>query len=269
MAEATLEPASRRNGIPNNRPFMESGTRLVSSEGLRSVSFYVRQAVMAWGICLVTGAPGLGKTFSTREILHALVDSLPPDTVLREERFPRSPSAKRIAERLHYAVTGVRLSRQTEEAITDQLLLALTRPTILFIDEAQNLTRHGMHYLRHLWDDPNTRVSIVLAGADGTYQLMRKDRTLRSRIFAHAALEPLDKDHVVELIRQLHQVWSEAPSEVINQVNANFARGNFRSWVVATRWASAFCQQEGIVTVNQDVVEEVLVAVRSLSADAT
>lgn len=247
---------------------MESGTNLVSSEGLRSVSFYVRRTVMAWGICLVTGAPGLGKTFSTREILHALVDSLPPDTVLREERFPKSPSAKRIAERLHYAVTGVRLSNQTEEAITEQLLLALMRPTILFIDEAHNLTAHGMHYLRHLWDDPYTRVCLVLAGAHGTYQLIRKDRTLRSRIFGHAALEPLDKDHVVDLIRQFHPVWSDASPELIKLVNTNFARGNFRSWVVATRWATAFCEEEGIATVNDDVIDEVLVTVQSLSAEA-
>jgi DNA transposition AAA+ family ATPase len=266
MADATLG----RNGIPTNRPFMESGTRLVSSDGLRSVSFYVRQAVMAWGICLVSGNPGLGKTFATREILHALFDSLPPDTVLREERFPKSPSAKRIAERLHYAVTGVRLSGHTEEAITEQLLLALMRPTILFIDEAQNLTAHGMHYLRHLWDDPDTRVCLVLAGAHGTFQLIRKDRTLRSRIYAHAALKPLDlgKEQAVDLIRQLHPVWSKASPEIIKLVDTNFARGNFRSWVVATRWATAYCEQEGITTPNDDVIDEVLDTVRSLSAEA-
>lgn len=246
---------------------MGSGTVLVKSSGLRTVRFIVRESVRSEGICLVTGNPGIGKTFSTRDVLHEMFDELDPDTVLREERFPKSPSAKRIAERLMFAVTGRRPVRQTEETITRELVLALKRPTILFIDEAQNLTAHGMHYLRYLWDEPGTRLSLVLVGANGTYRMIKRDKTLRSRIYGHGGVKRLTKQEVGELIPQLHPFWENTSQRLLHDVDSRYAKGNLRAWVIFTRWAASFCQEETIETVDQEVVDQVMLIVKSLKAD--
>jgi len=269
MPEATTQRTNLlvRNGIPENRAFMESGTLLVKHAGFRTVSFCVRESVGAGGICLITGMPGIGKTFATREVLHSIFDDLSPDTVLREERFPRSPSAKRIAERLLFAVTGEQAIRRTEEAITRDLVDALKRPTVLFIDEAHLLTAHGMHYLRYLWDEPETRISIVLVGATGAFQLINRDQTLRSRIFAHAAIKPLTKNEVKSAAPQLHPIWRNTSETLLDQVNSRYAKGNFRAWVIFTRWADAFCREANITSVDQEVVDEVMLIVQSLKAD--
>ncbi len=246
---------------------MDSGTVLVSTPGYRTVAFCVREAVRAKGICLVTGQPGLGKTFATRDILHSVAPDLDPDTVLRQERFPRSPSAKRIAERLLFAVTGETALRRTEEAITRDLVEALQRPTILFIDEAQNLTAHGMHYLRYLWDEPGTNVTIVLVGKTETFKLINRDSTLRSRVFAHASIKPLTAEEALEFVPKLHPIWADTSVDTIKFINSSYARGNMRSWVIFTRWADSFCQQEGSERVSRETAEKVFVLVKSLRAD--
>lgn len=255
--------------VPENRHFMNLDAREVSTGSFELIRYNVAEGIELGEICLISGPAGVGKTFAVRSALHSLGPNggIDPSTQLRELRLRSSPSPKIIAERLSRAVMGEHLRLPTERDYTDRLLEALEMPTVIFVDEAQFLTSVGMHYLRFLFDEQATRLSLVLAGGPGVYRHISSDDMLRSRIGSHVPLERLTPDEVIEYIPGLHPMLESAPSDLIQVLDSEFAHGNFRAWVKVVKKASKSAEIEGKTTLTPELAEQVLDRIGDLEED--
>ena len=80
--------------------------------------------------------------------------------------------------------------------------LALS-PRLVVVDEAQNLNRECIEFLRHLGEDPHRRGGMLLVGGDGCWEVLSREPMLRSRVYRRVVFAPLPGEEVVRVIRRL------------------------------------------------------------------
>ncbi|MGW1719845.1 AAA family ATPase [Streptomyces sp. NPDC002156] len=71
---------------------------------------------------------------------------------------------------------------------------------VLVVDEAQWLDTRAFEFIRELWDDDDTRLAVVLVGAENCYQKIKNRPALDSRILVWQRYKPLTPTEVLTVI---------------------------------------------------------------------
>lgn len=254
----------RRLPAPEARTYMGVATQRVPTSGFRMVARVVKKTLLNQGICLIWAEPGLGKTFSIEHTLLRLRDSVDPETLFCQLQFPSSPSMLRIAQELYKSVVGAETKLRREADISDRLYELLRRPTVIFIDEAQHLTDDGMHYLRLLWEDRDTNLTIVFAGIPEAFNQIARDEALFRRLYGHVRLDRLNDKQIIDLMPSFHPLLRNAPSDSLLKIDDEYAFGSFGHWAGFMKWAEDVASEDGLATINDELIDKVLAVMPSV-----
>ena len=126
-------------------------------------------------------------------------------------------------------------------------------PRVLVVDEAQWLDTRTFEFIRELWDDEDTRLAVVLVGAETCYQKIKNRPALDSRILIWQRYKPLTPAEVLTVIPQYHPLWADVPTDEVLAlmptyhalwqnvapddlmwINDAACHGNFRQWAKIT-----------------------------------
>jgi len=178
----------------------------------------------------VAFAAGLGKTFAVEQAVGRLGEEWAPLWL----SFPSRPTMRLVASELLAAITGshTRLDRfKITRLLKAELALA---PRLVIVDEAQNLNRECIEFLRHLSEDPRRRGAILLVGGDGCWEVLSREPMLRSRVFRRVVFAPLPSAEVVRVIGGYHRLYDGVAEHLIRFVDDYCGHGNFRNWASFT-----------------------------------
>ena len=126
--------------------------------------------------------------------------------------------------------------------------------TVVF-DEAQHLRYRAVEYIRHLWDERQTQVTMIFVGGNGCWDVLSKHPMLEARIWRPVQLQPLTPEQVLKLMPKYHAIYNDCDETLIETVDDRFAHGNFRKWAAFTATAADICAERKLSKVDTDVVE--------------
>ncbi|MDQ1426788.1 MAG: hypothetical protein QOK39_264 [Acidimicrobiaceae bacterium] len=190
---------------------------------------------------VVHGAAGLGKTFAVESAVAALGGAWEPVWLA----FASRPTMRLIASELLAAMTGDHDQRdrfKLTRLVKAELAL---RPRLIVIDEAQNLNRECIEFVRHLGEDDQRQSGTVLVGGDGCWEVLAREPMLRSRLYRRVVFSPLNADQVLDAVRQYHRIYHDVDDDLILFVDAYCGHGNFRNWAAFTLTAVGLCRETG------------------------
>lgn len=190
---------------------------------------------------VVHGVAGLGKTYAVEEALGGLGSEWEPVWL----SFPSRPTMRLVASELYTALTGAH--REHDRFRLTRLVKAelSARPRVIVCDEAQNLNRECIEFLRHLGEDETRRSAILLVGGDGCWEVLSREPMLRSRVYRRVSFRPLSPDEAVQAVRRFHPLYDGVPDDLLRFVDAYCGHGNFRNWAAFTLTASGLCVETG------------------------
>lgn len=235
--------------------------RKLSTASFALAQELVREAANSRSMVVVHGPAGSGKTYATEAAVEQLGGEDTHWVV-----FPSRATQKRVVKQLLRTVTGMPHEADRYELIDRAIEVLSERPRLLVIDEAQELSWDAIELLRHLWDEPSTEFGLVLAGADGCWELISKYGPLESRIHRRVAFSGLSRGEVLELMPNYHPLYARTPPEVIAFVEDNFAHGNLRAWARFTHDAERLCEQRGLTKLDMELATGVFMLQRSAAA---
>lgn len=203
-----------------------------------------------FGLCVVHGVAGLGKTFAVRSALADLA-TLP----VISATFPARTTQKLIAHTLLKKLTGDPESGSIFR-LHDRLVEELSEnPTIVYIDEAQRLGGHLIEFLRSIYDEDSTQVAIILTGGNRCWEILSREAMLDSRVHRRVEFLPWTEAATIKNVRAFHPVYRGCDDEVILYVNRLFGHGNFRQWANFTKTAVDICRANDLQTVDETVAK--------------
>ena len=233
-----------------SRHFLElPGANTMKTQQFAVVQARIAEVAERRAMAAVYGEAGLGKTFAVEFATEQVKDL---GTLWLQ--FPSDPSERYVAIKLLRALTGSRLEA-TLYQLTDAILEILAeRPTLLVVDEAQDLKHRAVEYLRHLWDDPESQLAVVFVGGNGCWSVLSRHPMLESRIWRPVAFEPLQPSQVAKIIPRYHGIYEQAVPELIELIDDQFAHGNFRKWAAFSMTAIDLCKKSKQETIDEEIV---------------
>jgi len=203
-----------------------------------------------FGLCVVHGMAGLGKTYATRCALADLA-TIPVITAT----FPARTTQKLIAHTLLNKLTGDPGSGNIFR-LQDQLIEELSEnPTLLYIDEAQRLGGHLIEFLRSIYDEDSTQLAIILAGGNRCWEILSREAMLCSRVHRRVEFLPWSEADTIRNVRAFHPIYHGSDDELILYVNRMFGHGNFRQWANFTKTAVDICNANDRSVVDTDIAK--------------
>lgn len=202
---------------------LPTGAALVPTDELHRLVFYARTTVEKNFIVLVSGPAGSGKT-----TLVGAVEGIAGVTVANVS-IAHGSRSKDVWQELARGVTGApQPGTQSELQDTVRCVLALT-PTLLIVDEAQNVGLNALLALRWLNNKVPTNVGMILAGVDLQKRFEREPQ-LSTRVKRRILLEPRTWPVMLPLLQQFHPVLAATDPELLQRVDEVHARGLWRHW---------------------------------------
>jgi hypothetical protein len=110
---------------------------------------------------------------------------------------------------------------------------ALGEARVLVVDEAQRLPVPCLEYLQSLWDDPGTRITLVLCGSGSERALARLPQ-LASRIGGWQEVPRLAAAEVAAVVTGFHPLWRTVAAPDLTWIDQSCAHGAFRMWAALT-----------------------------------
>ena len=159
-----------------------------------------------------------------------------------------------VAATLLAELTGDRpAGRRDRFALSAELLEQLAdhrgrdgREHLVVVDEAQQLNRECIEFLRYLHDHRLTRFALLLVGGDGTWQVLSREPMLRSRIYRRVICDPaVRRRRCARCCRAFHPIYAGVSADVLLFVDDHFAHGNLRDWASFTATAVDLCRAAG------------------------
>ena len=225
------------------------GASVVVTDTLALTSRAVCDIARHRALGVVHGPAGLGKTFAVERAVEALGPEWAPVWL----SFPSRPTMRLIASELLAAIGGGHAHRDRFK-VTRLLKAELARAArLIVIDEAQNLNRECIEFLRHLGEDPCRRGAMLLVGGDGCWEVLSREPMLRSRVFRRVVFAPLRGPEVVRAVRLFHPIYAGAAEELIRFVDDYCGHGNFRNWASFTLTALDLCTELGRDRLDEQV----------------
>jgi len=215
---------------PNDHYLGLTGARLMPTTASRLTQQHLKSAIKAKAMLCIHGDVGLGKTLAVNTNLR---DLAPDKTLWLECR--KGATLTVLCSALFRALD---LPGEPPAQVDDcdpLLREALsTKHQVMVCDEAQGLSKQALDYLRTLWDDKKTRLTLVFVGGENCLQRIRSRPALFSRITFFQQYQPLTPDEVLTTLPDYHDLWKDvAPPELL-WVNDVVCHGNFRNWAKVT-----------------------------------
>jgi hypothetical protein len=225
------------------------GAQIVSTRALLTVRENIRAAIEAKAMICVYGQAGNGKSFAVNACLRELAP-----TLTRRIQFRARPSTRDLRHELFHAL-GL-AGRPPSHAIEFDRMLrgALEEPRVLVCDEAQWLSKLCFEYLRYLWDDSDSDLTIVFTGGNGCFEMLQSEAMLESRVYAWQEIGGMPLDEVLTVIPAFHPVWADADPELIAVCDQEAAHGNFRAWAKITHHLTVGLKETGRTTVDEELL---------------
>jgi len=222
------------------RHFLDlDGARTIPTEHLLLSGRAVADLVETHAMGAFHGDAGLGKTFAVERAVEGLGGDWEPVWL----SFPARPTMRLIAIELLAAISGSHTQHdrfKITRLLKAELALA---PRLIVVDEAQNLNRECIEFLRHLSEDPQRRGAILLVGGDGCWEVLSREPMLRSRVYRRVAFTPLTPREVLRVIRAFHALYEGASDELIRFIDNYCGHGNLRNWASFTLSALDLCAE--------------------------
>lgn len=189
----------------------------------------IAQLVEAGSVGLVHGQAGTGKSFAVAAALeHAR--TLHPRTVA----LARRPSVRVLANTLVRSFGGVHCEAHSSFQATRLLLNVLAdQPprSLLVIDQAQQLDRECIAYLRYLHEHGCETLALLLVSDDNHWVTGSATPVPHSWVTRRVAFTPIASRDIPSIIRHWHRLYRSVDDEVLWLIDDAFGRGLFRHWV--------------------------------------
>ncbi|MEU7484863.1 ATP-binding protein [Streptomyces sp. NPDC042319] len=242
----------RRGRLPHERDdhYMRlEGAQIVATKALLDVRENIRLAIEAQAMVCIYGATGHGKSLAVNASLR---DLAPQQT--RRIQFRARPTTPGLRLELFHAL-GLSGRPPHQNIEFDRMLReALEEPWVVVCDEAQWLSKLCFEYLRYLWDDADTQLTIIFTGGNGCFQTLQSEPMLESRVYAWQELMRMRLAEVRTVIPAFHPIWADADPELIKTCDLEAAHGNFRTWAKITHHLVSGLKETGHGTVDEDLL---------------
>lgn len=212
---------------------------VVATTAFRKTQVLCRQTADLREIGLVSGEPGLGKSFAVGEFARGCG----LDTVWLQ--LPPRPTPKEITVRLLDQLVGAGDTRDVLYDLTEELVAALATPRLVVLDEAQNLNTVGLNQVRYLHDRPETDFAMLLVGGAGCEDTIRRDPQLDSRVARRVRFAPLVGDELTDALRAFHPLLAASDAALLHELDERYARGVFRRWARIVQVAAPLAREAG------------------------
>lgn len=208
---------------------LPAGAQLVGTSSVRAVAEAVGQAMAAQGAVCVFGDPGRGKTAAVRMALH----EVPPGWKVTWVPVPVRPSVSGMRRAVFDALALPGRFPHTSARADAAVAGALGEARVLVVDEAQRLPVPCLEYLQSLWDDPGTRITVVLCGSGSERALARLPQ-LASRVGGWQEVPRLAAAEVAAVVTGFHPLWRTVAAPDLTWIDQSCAHGTFRMWAALT-----------------------------------
>ncbi|MFF7975899.1 AAA family ATPase [Streptomyces sp. NPDC007905] len=223
--QPTADPNYHYMGLPGARAMLTQA----SAETYANLVTTLNADASKGAIMCIHGGVGLGKTFA----VNSHLDDLAPHTTLRIKvgsakiQALRSALYKRLDLPGEAPLNSTRCETILKEALSET-------PRVLVVDEAQWLDTRAFEFIRELSDDEDTRLAVVLVGAETCYQKIKNRPALDSRILVWQRYKPLTPAEVLTVIPEYHPLWADVPADELLWIDDVACHGNFRQWAKIT-----------------------------------
>jgi hypothetical protein len=239
------------------------GARTLPTDSLLMVEQAVTDLLATRAMGTVHGSAGLGKTFAVEQAFARARTRCDGGLEVCWVSFPSRPTMRLVAATLLEELTGEPAGRGDRFTLTSMLLDELAggraAQRALVIDEAQQLNRECIEFLRYLHDHRLTRFALLLVGGDGTWRVLSREPMLRSRIYRRVSFSPLDSAQVAALIPTFHPIYEGVAGELLLFIDDHIAHGNLRDWAAFTRTAAGLCATHGRDRVDEEIARNAFV----------
>ncbi|MGY2004252.1 AAA family ATPase [Blastococcus sp. SYSU DS1024] len=202
---------------------LPAGASLVLTDELRRTVAFARTAVEKNHMVVISGPAGAGKT-----TLVGALEGIAGVTVVNVS-IAQGSRNKQAWEEIARGVTGAP-QKGTQAKLQDVVAQTLaSTPTLLIVDEAQNIGLDSLMALRWLNNKATDHVGMVLAGVNLNQRLDR-DPQLSTRIKRRVLLEPRTWPQMWPLLQRFHPVLAASDDGLLRRVDEVFARGLWRYW---------------------------------------
>ncbi|MGY3206316.1 ATP-binding protein [Streptomyces sp. TE5632] len=211
-----------------------TGARTVHTPQVTATTTALQATVTEQGLMCLAAPAGAGKTFT----LHTVLDQHPAWHAIRILPQPQARPDD-LRHSLHHAL-NLPGQRPKDPGTSDDLIRhALHHPLrLLAVDEAHQLSASCLEYLRYLYDDPHTRIALVLAVGSHRLRALRTTAILASRVTCWHDLDPLDTTQITTVIPAFHPHWKTTDPDLLLDLDHTWAHGNFRRWAALTHRAT-------------------------------
>ncbi|GAB2889743.1 hypothetical protein GCM10027074_67530 [Streptomyces deserti] len=224
-SQSATGPNYHYMGLPEARAMLTNA----SAETYANLVTTLKADAGKGAIMCVHGGVGLGKTFA----VNSHLDELAPHTTLRIKVGSAKIQALRAALYKRLDLPGEAPLNSTRcETMLKEALSETSR--VLVVDEAQWLDTRAFEFIRELWDDEDTRLAVVLVGAETCYQKIKNRPALDSRILVWQRYKPLTPAEVLTVIPEYHPLWADVPTDELLWIDDVACHGNFRQWAKIT-----------------------------------
>lgn len=199
----------------------------VDTPAVQRVGIRMREAVRDRVTVVVTGDPGVGKSFALGRGAEAVEAA-----GVQVQWLELSPSSRELGlfVDLYEQVTGLTAPKRTSIHQMVKLLQAtFSSPRRLVVfDEAQFANESALRNLRWLQEKSTSDFGLVIAG---TRDLWKKlPREIRSRAAFHVEIDRIGDGDIVPILTNYHPVFTRIDREFLTDLNRQRAHGSFRWW---------------------------------------
>lgn len=186
---------------------------------LRASAYLAYAMEQGEGIVMITGQPGSGKTTLIRDVISELDETSYSALNIVTSQLHAEELLRKMA--LEFGIPAENASKATLLTNIHKHLSSLHeqgKRSILFLDEAQNLSLNGLEELRllsNLQQGKHSLLQIVLVGHNELRQLVLGPdmQHVQQRLIASCQIDPLTQEQTREYIihRLRHVDWQEDP----------------------------------------------------------
>ena len=214
-AWAAMTPAQRR--------MFPRRARLVVTPEINLLAWGLPSMTSRGGIIVVSGPAGSGKSVAAQAIA-----TVSPVRTVSVELSPRTKS-KAFWHDIASAISGAP-PQHTEKQLRDLVRTQLhTEPTLLIVDEAQNVGMPSLLQLRWLCGLNIPGFALLLAGV-GLDSYIQREPQLASRVDRRVILERVPIGALSPYLRRYHPLVEEMPDDLLERIDTTYANGLWRHW---------------------------------------
>jgi len=225
-----------------------SGCALVQTDQLLRALQNLDMAFRARAMTLIYAPTGVGKTV----VGLTAMEVYGKDECCRV-KCPPEPNPRTIANLIASAVTGYEHDETRSRAGGVFVKTMTEHRKLVILDEAQWLSLRCLHFMRWAHDEVPGGFPLLFIGGPRLKEQFWRDPQLRRRILNPTPMRPLSKAKLVGTIRQWHQLYAEAPDELILEMNDKACKSNFGNWAKVTYVASELCKIKKVATITPNI----------------